>query len=627
MRRSICIAEPKTVKAGASGTWKFAYTTANSLPKGAKLKFDVLSNGRDFEWQAPKSSSKGKGIWLEVGKSKVAAKVIDVPGKLAHQYEFTLPSDVKAEETIIIHMGEDNQSQCHVQRRRPFHLYIDQKGKGEYSTPEIFQIDVKGGELANIRIVAPSLVSKNQRFDVVVRFEDQYGNLTGLAPEGSLIELSYEQLRENLNWKLFVPETGFIALPNLYFNEEGIYRLKLINSADKKTYYSDPIVCQGEGSDLNVYWGLFHGEFVRYDANGEIESLLRHVRDDYAFQFFSTSTCDDEESMPTDSWKKVMLHVSDFNEEERFVSYLGQQWFGDEEAEGLRQFVFLKDNRPLLRQKESRSSHLKKIYRSHSPKDLISIPMFTMGSGAECNFDEFDPEYEPVVDIYNAWGCSECMEKEGNLRPIYSDTRKGAKESKKGSIRAALNRGLKFGFVAGGLDDRGAFAEFYETGQAQYSPGMTAVLSKTQTRDGIITALRARSCYATTGERLVVGMQLAGNGIGSVLSAKEKPGLQFVRYIEGYAIGTSELDRVEFIRNGEVFKTIDATGDYQCKFAFDDTDPLDKLLLTPDKEGAPFIYYYMRAIQKNGSIAWGSPIWVEMPAGDEAPKRGRKKKA
>ena len=88
---------------------------------------------------------------------------------------------------------------------------------------------MRGNILKTLKIVAPSLVARNKRFDVIVRFEDIYGNLTSNAPEGTLIDFSYENLRENLNWKLFVPETGFIALPNLYFNEAGLYKIQLRN--------------------------------------------------------------------------------------------------------------------------------------------------------------------------------------------------------------------------------------------------------------------------------------------------------------------------------------------------------------------------------------------------------------
>ena len=75
----------------------------------------------------------------------------------------------------------------------------------------------------------------------IVRFEDEFGNLTNNAPEDTLIELSHEHLRENLNWKLFVPETGFISLPNLYFNEAGIYTIQLVNSKTKEIFRSAPI--------------------------------------------------------------------------------------------------------------------------------------------------------------------------------------------------------------------------------------------------------------------------------------------------------------------------------------------------------------------------------------------------
>src|SRR5206468_9855592 len=127
---------------------------------------------------------------------------------------------------------------------------------------EIFHLDVRGHKLKTLRIIAPSLITRNRRFDVIVRFEDMFGNLTSNAPEGTLIELSYEHLRENLNWKLFVPETGFIALPSLYFNEPGIYRIQLRNLKSKESFFSPPIKCLPEAG-LSLFWGLLHGESDR----------------------------------------------------------------------------------------------------------------------------------------------------------------------------------------------------------------------------------------------------------------------------------------------------------------------------------------------------------------------------
>ena len=58
MRRSICYCEPATSEAGEASTWKFVYTPSIDLPKGTKLKFDLLSKGREIDWQVPSANLK-----------------------------------------------------------------------------------------------------------------------------------------------------------------------------------------------------------------------------------------------------------------------------------------------------------------------------------------------------------------------------------------------------------------------------------------------------------------------------------------------------------------------------------------------------------------------------------------
>ena len=198
------------------------------------------------------------------------------------------------------------------------------------------------------------------------------------------------------------------------------------------------------------------------------------------------------------------------------------------------------------------------------------------------------------------------------------------KEAKQGSIREALNNNCRFGFVAGGLDDRGVFHGLHGSDQIQYSPGMTAVNATAQTRDAIATALQQKSCYATTGERMIIGMKIADHPMGSELTTKTKPGLAYVRYITGYVVGTCELESVEIIRNGEVFKKFEPK-DFKFEFELDDTDPLEKISL-PSEGKLPFTYYYIRARQADGHIAWASPIWVDLDSEIAPPKKTRKKK-
>lgn len=620
MRRSICYCEPNAALAGEISTWKFIYTTANHLPKGTKLRFDLGSKGRPGDWQIPETNLKEKSnvIWLEIqGTKPVAATQVRHPQSFTVAFEFSLPTEVKPGESFAINMGSPERDpkkgtlcQKNVQRKRPFQLFLDTKGKGDYKEPEIFHLDVRGNQLKTLRIIAPSVVSRNKRFDMIVRFEDQYGNLTSNAPDGTLIDLSYQHLRENLNWKLFVPETGFIALPNLYFNEPGVYRIQLRNLKTTETFFSPPIKCLPEGS-LNLYWGLLHGESERIDSTENIEGFLRHMRDDKALQFFATSCFDSEEETSNDAWKTLNQQIAEFNEDERFVAMLGFQWVGDPGEEGLRHFIYAKDGKPLLRKKDTKSNSLKKIFKTSNSKEMISIPSFSMGKSTLCNFQDFNPEFERVVEIYNAWGSSECLAKEGNLRPIQGG-KQGMAESAEGSLIKALNRGCRFGFVAGGYDDRGCYQDLFEANQTQYSPGLTAILSKEHTRSALLEALQARSCYATTGERIILGLRIAEFSMGAEIDTKNRPGMEYNRHITGYCIGTQNLAEVSLIRNGKVLHNFPIS-DEKVEFEFDDMEPLSRLALeSANPEKPSFVYYYLRIIQKDGHMAWSSPIWVDL---------------
>lgn len=636
MRRSICYTEPPTALAGEYNTWKFIYTSSISLPKGTRLKFDSLSKGRDIDWELPSTNyKKGSNViyaQLENGKV-VPAKEIELADSLVPNYEFILPSELEAGSTFVIIMGaypsdddvnEDNgnRAQCNSQRRRTFLLSIDPAGKGNYGDPEVFSLDIKGNILKNIRILTPSFVARNKRFDVIVRFEDEFGNLTNNAPADTLIELSHEHLRENLNWKLFVPETGFISLPNLYFNEPGIYTIKLFNRGTKEYFRSPPIKCF-QDNNKHLFWGLLHGESERIDSTENIESCLRHMRDEKALNFFTTSPFENQEETSNETWKLIVQNAQEFDESDRFVTYLGFQWQGIEKEEGVRHFIYTKDHKSIFRKKDPKYSSLKKIYKSFSPKELISIPTFTMGEGFEFDFSEFNPEFERVVEIYNAWGSSECTKKEGNHRPIQIDGKVGVHESREGSVQNALLANCRFGFVGGGLDDRGIYSDFFEGDQVQYSPGATGIIAPEHTRSSLAEALYNRHCYATTGERIILGIEITGAQMGSEISSATKPGLLINRHISGYVAGTCPLKSVEIIRNGKVIKTF-SSKDYFLEFTFDDLTPLSKVAIDNKDKKPPFVYYYLRVIQEDGHMAWSSPIWVDLlpplPVNKEAKK-------
>lgn len=630
MRRSICIAEPNSILAGEKGLYKFSFTTASSLAKGAKLRFDLCSQGRSIDWDPPVTDLKKSSnvIWAALSDGKpLTAKVIEIQDRPVPLYEFTLPQEVKTGQTITIYLGsplkgdpkkQGSRAQLYIQRRKTFLLYVSPKGDGRFEEPETFTMDIRGNQLEHLRIITPSFVGRAKRFDIVIRFEDRFGNLTSNAPEGTMFELSYENLRENLNWKLFVPETGFVTLPNLYFNDPGIYKIQLINIRTKEKFVSAPIKCFPEAPG-HLFWGLLHGESEKVDTTDSIEAALRHFRDERAFNFFALSPF--EEETTSDMWRFMSQHITEFNEDDRFSTLLGLQWKSDE---GIRHFVFTKDGKSIIRHSETKTNSLTKIYKSYTPKDFLSIPTFTMGGSQHgFTFETFNPDFERVVEIYNAWGSSECTSAQGNPRPIGGESKKCVQEFAKGSVQAALNKGYRFGFVAGGLDDRGPYANFYETEQHQYTPGITAIIATHHNRDALIEALYNRSCYATTGARLVLSFEIAGSSMGKELSTKTKPGLLINRYISGTVAGTAPLKKVELIRNGQTLKEWTNIKGESLEFDFDDNEDPARFALTAAHNPFPFAYYYLRVLQEDKHMAWSSPIWIDFT---EELKSAKKKK-
>lgn len=625
MRRSICFCEPNHALAGEINTWKYTYTTAAALPKGTLIRFDMLSNARPIDWEVPTVDLKKKQNVLFArleDNTILAAKEISFANRFTPQYEFVLPKDIEVGGSFTIVVGSPdpdpktrrshgNRAQSHAQRRRPFHLYIDTTKKGKFDEPEIFNMDVRGNALKHIKIITPSFTGRNKRFDVTIRFEDSFGNLTSHAPEETLIELSYENIRDNLNWKLFIPETGFLTLPNLYFNEAGCYTIKLTNMDTKEVFTSSPIICFPENTK-NLFWGLLHGETEKFDSSDNIENCLCHLRDEKSLNFFASSPFDTAAETSNESWKQISQHIDDYNESERFVTLLGFQWEGEPGTEGLRHMIYQKDQKPLMRSKDAKYSNLKKIYKSLTPKELISIPSLTMGKGHHFNFKDFDPAFERVVEIYNAWGSSEMTKKEGNPWPITGTSKQCIAEALEGSLINALKNNCRFGFVAGGLDDRGVYANCFQDGQEQYWPGLTGIVAKDLTRSSLYEALYHRSCFATTGERMIVGISIAGVLMGSECTTAQKPGLLYNRHISGYALGTTDLSKIEIIRNGVVIHTIEPKNTYHHEFTYDDLQPLEKVALNL-KDGRPlFAFYYLRITQQDGHMAWSSPIWIDI---------------
>jgi hypothetical protein len=152
-----------------------------------------------------------------------------------------------------------------------------------------------------------------------------------------------------------------------------------------------------------------------------------------------------------------------------------------------------------------------------------------------------------------------------------------------GFVSVALAKGYRLGFQA---------SSDHISTHVSYA----CVIADEFSRKGLVDAIKARHCYAAT-DNIVLDFRADERAMMGDEIHSTSPSFKIL--VEG----TGPIDRIELLRNGEVVKTFAVGLDAStARFTWQDEKP-------PVREKAN--YYYPRVEQKDGQLAWGSPIWVK----------------
>ncbi|HET9734397.1 MAG TPA: hypothetical protein VFP62_03940 [Burkholderiales bacterium] len=229
-----------------------------------------------------------------------------------------------------------------------------------------------------------------------------------------------------------------------------------------------------------------------------------------------------------DTWPRVQQVIADGNRDGAFNAFLGFEWHSSQWGDQC--VVFPGDHRPLFYAGEpERLRDFCRAERALMIPHHLAYPTGRRG----VNWDVFREDCTPVVEIYSEHGNAE--DDRGAF--AYFTHSMGGRETAN-TARAALDAGLRFGFV-GSSDDHAGFP-------GAYGEGLMAALVDEFSRAGILEAIRARRTYALTGDRIEVDFSVQGAPMGASIDAGKQVDAAFT------VSGRDELDVVEVIQDGRV---------------------------------------------------------------------------
>ncbi len=261
-------------------------------------------------------------------------------------------------------------------------------------------------------------------------------------------------------------------------------------------------------------------------------------------------------------WELICQLVREYHEPGKLVTFPGYEWTGDRTRWGDHNVFYPYDRTPDGGDPPlDLSMHIDDLYANLREAGAIAIPHHTAYAFANRgkDWDHYDEEVSPFVEIYSVHGSSE------GCNTPFTMTRNGAMAPRvsMNTVQSALDRGYRLGIIASG-DNGGGFA-------GKWGIGLMAALAEELTRESLWEAFMARRVYGVTGDRIRLQWEINDAPMGSVLSTV-KP-LQLRASVEC----TEALDRVEIIKNGRVAFTHNHAGTWlppsegivRCKIPFE----------------------------------------------------------
>lgn len=472
--------------------------------------------------------------------------------------------------------------------------------KLDFFPQKVLIYEAPGKEPERVSIVVPSIVSPGVPFTIKISVMDKNGYPSLEFDEGLKVRGGVSPFE--ITFKRGEPAIAFVK--GAVVQREGFFRLE--TELNGRKYFSNPCFCTSS-FPFRIYWGDPHVHSLLSNCIPKIARSLNfaYIAAKYLTGLDWVSITDHVSNGRSDrgKWREQRFMCEEYNEDFKFITIPGYEASLKGGAGGDNNVYFLEYPDIFVDEYENGNAKTlcEKLKEKIGEGKFFMVPHHTTRNIKHGEIsDEIYPghNFMPVLEIYSKWGTSEYR---GNPAPL--------KEIHPGPSYAVdfLNRGLKFGFIAG-TDTHatmpGGFGE--EPSHIDRLPGLTAIYSPKLTRTDLFYNIKNNNCYATCLERIYLDVLIAGERPGKILKLSD---IKIPVKIKLTAAAQSNILYIEVIKNGKsVYKQ--SVNDWKVNFKWVDEENIRENFLSSKYMG-DFLYYYIRLTCSSGAMVWSTPVWFQ----------------
>ena len=445
-----------------------------------------------------------------------------------------------------------------------------------------FVVSAKGGPVAELRCIAEARPVAGESGRLTVAATDAYGNpsvdfrgtVTLACNTDSGISKQYT----------FTEDDGGSHVFQGHFPHGAVSRVQV--ASGKLGATSNPILPR-EASEPGIYFGDLHSHCeISGDGVGDPDQAY-----DYARRFWGLDLAALSDHSPRgERWKRAVDAANRHHVDGRFVTFVAFEW--SDSRRGHRN-AYYRDDTGL--QQPGLHDNMQSWWDFFDQRDVrvLTVPHHPNTQSAAkrpdghsvwgpMDWSVVNHTYQRIVELNQDRGSFEVP---GGPVPELRVVR----EDVGSSVHTALAAGHRLGFI-GSTDTH--------SGRPGTGVARCAIVSPDFSRTGLWDSLHARSCYATSGEHILILFALNDRPMGSEIRLDDA---NTPRQIAWRAVGTGPIERVDLLRNNQIVKSWEAKGKDDLSGAFSRAEPV-----------AETQWWYIRVIQADTHIAWSSPIWVNL---------------